>query len=117
MQKGVAATLPLDLILDAIPSLPRPLLARMVQRLIDRIDEMDGDTDVEANGDEEDGSYRAEDEHDMPCGMEMAAGCPVSDPDEEDHRTLTPLSYDGEDQSVVILPAPRGVEPTRWLVS
>lgn len=117
MQKGAALPLPLDLILDAIPSLPRPLLARMVQRMIDRIDELDGDTDVEPNGDEQDGSYCAEDEHDMPCGMEMAAGCPASDPGEEDHRTLAPPCYDGEDQSFIILPAPKDIEPTRWRVS
>lgn len=117
MQKGAAATLPLDLILDAIPSLPRPLLARMVQRMIDRIDELDGDTDVEPNGDEEDGSYCAEDEHDMPCGMEIGAGCPFSDAGEEDYRRSPRPTYDGEDCGAVVLYAPKGFPPTTWRIS
>ena len=33
--------------LSAIPSLPRPILARLTARLIDRLDEIDGDPDLE----------------------------------------------------------------------
>ncbi len=38
----------------AIPSLPRATLSRLTTRLIDRMDELDGDSDVELNGDEQD---------------------------------------------------------------
>lgn len=34
-------------ILDTIPSLSRPELSRLTQRLIDRMDEIDGDPDLE----------------------------------------------------------------------
>lgn len=39
--------------LAAIPSLPRPMLARLVDHMIDRLDELDGDPDNEDNGDAE----------------------------------------------------------------
>lgn len=78
MAKGAAASLPLDLILDTIPSLPRPLLARMVAKIIDRLDEMDGDSDVELNGDELDGS-RGEDDFGILPNWILGPGCPIAD--------------------------------------
>lgn len=39
--------------LAAIPSLPRPMLARLVDHMIDRLDDLDGDADQEDNGDAE----------------------------------------------------------------
>lgn len=44
---GGASALPLSLALSVIPSLPRPMLSRLVARAIDRLDEMDGDPDLE----------------------------------------------------------------------
>lgn len=44
--------LPLDAMLSTIPSLPRPILARLTARMIDRMDELDGDPDLE-DGDED----------------------------------------------------------------
>ncbi len=44
---GGAKALPLDLLLSSIPSLPRHVLDRLVERAIDRLDEMDGDPDDE----------------------------------------------------------------------
>lgn len=41
-------------LLAAIPSLPRSMLARLTERLIDRMDELSPDPDVELNGDEQD---------------------------------------------------------------
>lgn len=38
----------------AIPSLPRAELARLTTRMIDRMDEIDGDPDLECGGDDED---------------------------------------------------------------
>lgn len=43
---------PLDVMLSAIPSLPRPILARLTAKMIDRMDELDGDPDLE-DGDED----------------------------------------------------------------
>lgn len=39
--------LPIDILLSAIPTLPRPILSRLTARLIDRLDEIDGDCDLE----------------------------------------------------------------------
>lgn len=53
---AVPPPLPLDMLLSAIPSLPRAALDRLTARMIDRLDEMDGDLDLELNGDELDGT-------------------------------------------------------------
>ncbi len=75
------AALPLALIAQAIPKLSRHDLEHLTERLIDRLDEIDGDNDVELNGDEAD-CNGAEDDfclHNAP-GM-PAPGCPLGDPD------------------------------------
>ncbi|MDZ7895438.1 MAG: hypothetical protein U5M50_11065 [Sphingobium sp.] len=41
-----------EAILASIPSLPRPALERLAQRIIDRLDDLDGDPDAE-DGDED----------------------------------------------------------------
>lgn len=38
---------PLDMLLASVPSLPRPILARLAARMIERLDELDGDPDLE----------------------------------------------------------------------
>lgn len=43
----ISEALPLDALLGAIPSLPRPLLSRLTERLIERLDEMDPNPDLE----------------------------------------------------------------------
>lgn len=53
------AVLPLDAMLAAIPSLPRPILARLTARMIDRMDEIDGDPDYE---DDDPGECEARDD-------------------------------------------------------
>lgn len=110
-----ASRLPADIALSLIPSLPRPQLERLVQRLVDHLDDEDGDPDLEP---EETDHSSGEDDcsvivHDGP-------GCPIADPggyDVGDGTDLPPPCYDGEDQSVIILPAPKGIEPTRYRVS
>jgi hypothetical protein len=49
--RGGAQALPLPAMLATIPSLPRPVLARLVARMIDRLDELDGDPDLEPEED------------------------------------------------------------------
>lgn len=46
--------LPADIALALIPSLPRAQLEQLVQRLVDRIDDVDGDPDLEDATDGED---------------------------------------------------------------
>ena len=72
--------LPLDLALDIIPSLPRPLLARLAARIIERLDEIDGDPDLEPNGDEFDHSG-GEDDCDPTLDRlrNLGPGCPVAE--------------------------------------
>lgn len=42
-----------ELVLSALPSYPRPVLERMASRIIDRLDEIDGDADSEDSHDRE----------------------------------------------------------------
>ena len=109
---------PLDVVLSAIPSLPRALLARLVERAIECLDEMDGDPDVELNGDETDHSG-GEDDCDPTCEriLGLGPGCPLSDPGEMSCRTMLRPTYDGEDQTTIVMPAPAGVRPYRFKVS
>lgn len=51
---GRAAVVPIEAVLQAIPQLPRPALNRLVARMIDRLDDMDGDPDLEPDADDED---------------------------------------------------------------
>lgn len=113
-----ASRLPADIALSMIPSLPRPVLERLAQSIIDRLDDMDGDTDVESNGDEQDHS-QSEDDSDPARyhGIDLGPGCSVADSGEGNNRAFLCPTLDGEDQSFVIVPAPRGVEPTRWRIS
>lgn len=42
---------PLDVLLASVPSPPRALLSRLTARMIDRMDELDGDADMETDED------------------------------------------------------------------
>ena len=77
---GGPTGLPLALIAQAIPKLTRNDLEALTERLIDYLDEQDGNADVELNGDERDGSL-GEDDFCPQNNRYGAAGCPVSDPD------------------------------------
>jgi hypothetical protein len=74
--------LPLALIAQAIAKLSRNDLEALTERLIDYLDEQDGDADTELNGDEQD-ACNAED--DFGGGSNVGTwghpGCPISDPD------------------------------------
>lgn len=48
------ASPPLDALLSAIPSLPRPVLRHIAERAIERLDEIDGDADLEDDDPPED---------------------------------------------------------------
>jgi len=105
-----AAPIPLNLIAQAVPRLTRHELAALTERLIDRLDEIDGDADAENATDIEDdfvispggllntyggpGCFLADpggqcDEDGMNTGRYLyglhgdGPGCPISDPDYE----------------------------------
>ena len=52
---------PLNVLLAAIPGLPRPILSRLVARAIDRLDEIDGDPDLEDTREDFEDGHDAED--------------------------------------------------------
>lgn len=82
--------------LRVIPSLSRPMLSRLTERLIERLDEIDGDDDVEPNGDELDGSGAAEDEFYPPwLDHHAQPGCPLADPGEDDDAGGNQLEASG----------------------
>jgi hypothetical protein len=51
---GRASPLPLSAVLASIPSYPRPVIERLCSRLIDHLDERDGDADLEPDDHAED---------------------------------------------------------------
>jgi len=74
----VGSQLPLNIALSVIPSLPRPLLARLVERAIDRMDALDGDADLELTATEDDFADHGR----------VRLGDLSAFDDEEDHRHL-----------------------------
>lgn len=120
--RGAHSRLPADLALSLIPSLPRATLERLAQRIIDHLD----DTDATTEDMEDDDPAGMMDEDELTTGPSVFAmhglafdgpGCPLSDPGEANGRTRPIICYDGEDQGVIVFPAPSGVKPTRWRVS
>ncbi|HEY5082705.1 MAG TPA: hypothetical protein VII91_12460 [Bauldia sp.] len=67
--RAIGPHMPLDVALAVIPSLPRPILAQLVARAIERLDEMDGDPDLELTGDQNEEDDPAE-EDDPDTGVE-----------------------------------------------
>lgn len=53
---GRAAVLPVDAMLSAIPKLPRAAIDRLVSRMIERLDEMDGNPDAEPDDEDQCGA-------------------------------------------------------------
>ena len=72
---------PVDFLLRAAMRLPRPAIERLTEALIAGLDALDGDPDVELNGDELDGSMGEDDFHDQNANWRGEPGCPVADPD------------------------------------
>lgn len=78
-------------LLAAIPSLPRAELSRLTERLIDRMDEIDGDPDFEPEQD-------VDDAHDDGCGPVHRRGLTLWGAAEDDEgRGYIPIY--GDDQS------------------
>ena len=89
-------TPPLDAALAILPSLPRPVLARLVCRMIEQLDQMDGDPEAEEL-DQEDSFALSW----YTTGY-IGAGCPVSDCDtgiEDDPLGCYPETDYGGDEA------------------
>jgi hypothetical protein len=84
--RGAAA--PLEVALSVIPSLPRPLLARIVQRSIERLDELDGDPEAEVTDAEDDWQSKR-----WLRWRSHGPGDPLSDPDEDGNDAETEDFY------------------------
>jgi len=52
--RAIGSHLPLNVALAIVPTLPRPILSRLVVRAIERLDELDGDADLEPEVTEQD---------------------------------------------------------------
>ena len=85
MMASRAATpaVPLDLFLSTLPSFSRPVLARLTARLIDHLDELDGDADLEEDNedcghDEAEPDFRKRRRHRRNFA---GPGCMISDAD------------------------------------
>lgn len=90
---GRATALPINLLGQATRWLSRTEQEDLIERLIAHIDSMDGDSDLELNGDELDGSLGEDDFH-IHDDVMRYPGCPVSDPggqyDEDDYTGPVP---------------------------
>ena len=60
--RTIGSHMPLNVALAILPTLPRPLLARLVAHAIDRLDALDGDTDLEPEVTEQDDDPEVDDE-------------------------------------------------------
>lgn len=81
----MASSLPLSLIAQAVPKLSRHDLEALTERLIERLDEIDGDPELEEDDPtgqcDEDGVNTAYSFVPYTVGGH-GPGCPISDPDE-----------------------------------
>lgn len=79
---GAIRPLPNPALLEsAIRRLSRASLEDLCEQLIDRLDAMDPDPDIEANGDELDANGAEDDFMPHSASWKGEPGCPVSDPD------------------------------------
>ena len=60
--RAIGSHVPLNVALAILPTLPRPLLVRLVANAIDRLDQMDGDADLEPEVTEQDDEPQVDDE-------------------------------------------------------
>lgn len=84
---GRASALPLPAVLASIPSYPRPVIERLVTRMIEHLDAEDGDPDEETNGDELDFNGAEDDFGGYPQkeGLSYAPYCEDDEDDDSDH--------------------------------
>lgn len=120
--QGGAQPLPIALIGQAVPKLTRNELEALTERLLIALDQIEGDSDLEPNGDELDGNTAEDDFLDHSYRFRAEPGCPVADPDcavddlpcdedfdqEHDYRQA-PRVIHSEDQRCVMARTPIGL--------
>jgi len=72
---------PLSIALTAVLALPRPLLSHLVACAIERLDQIDGDCDLELGGDDDTGNAEDEIYAGNPYFLPRGAGCRLCDED------------------------------------
>lgn len=90
--------------LAMIPSLPRPVLSRLVIRMIQRIDDIDGDPDFQQSDGDELDFNDAEDDFCNHSGWGSEAGCPIADPGEEGDHGGGDVGDEGEAEDGRLFP-------------
>lgn len=89
---------PILAFLMGVPVAPRSAVERTIQAAIDALDLLDGDPDLETNGDELDGTGGEDDFCDQNSNWLAYPGCPVSDPGGEPAvHTIMPEYGDSQD--------------------
>lgn len=91
------APVPPEYILRTLSLYDRETLGSVISLGIEILDQRDGDPDVEANGDELDGSLTEDDfcSHNLPLHLQ-GPGCPFTDPGEDEERDdpfCDPVAY------------------------
>lgn len=89
-----AAMPPMPAVARILARYDRPSLEGFISVAIGLLDVLDGDPDVEANGDELDGANAAEDE--FQSHSDHGPGCPISDQPEEDDHSGGNVEDEGE---------------------
>lgn len=79
---GRASALSLSAVLGAIPSYPRPVIERLVSRLIEYLDDQDGDPDADENDAED--AFAFSQTATFYLTDYRGPGCPISDPGGEE---------------------------------
>ena len=95
--RAIDTHLPLNVALAIVPTLPRPILSRLVARAIEQLDEMDGDADLGPEVTEQDDEAEIDDE-----------------PDEDDHGGSN-VEDEGEPEDGIV--PVYGIDQSRGLSS
>lgn len=113
--------MPAHIALSLIPSLPRAQLERLVQQIIDRLDDMDAPTEDMEDDDpagmmDEDEATTGPRTYYMHGVAYDGPGCPIADGGERSDTDLPIITHDGEDMGVIILPGPEGIAAYHYRV-
>lgn len=99
---GLQAPASLNAALAMLPSLPRPVLSRLVTRMIQRLDEIDGDADCDEDGAEDAFGFSGLTQR---IAAESGPGCPIADYGEEDDHSGGNVEDEGEHDGGMLHPA------------
>ncbi|WP_208632313.1 hypothetical protein [Rhizorhabdus wittichii] len=94
---------PILAFITGVPMAPRQAVEQLIEQAIEALDLLDGDLDVELNGDEVDG-INSEDDFWPHSNRQDTPGCPVSDPDLGADDEGEETNEDGEPELYVIWP-------------